>query len=631
MGKLPIADSDCRLPIADWGQQMVLLGEMTVLPLPGGGRIVMEKNPARVDAHGHCAAVALARAVYVAEQIRASRRPAEHGGVLLSLDSHTARFLFDKLLKGPLTAHRTVVRVPSGRSVYGIPASSDHVDLVLSGARYLVRMLDGRIDTQGAVEDLRAQGPRRSRAEDAGQTAQTRQGRASRGWRREVGDIQELPARLVLLDLGLLAFAVLVGQLLSVGEKLWIKLWRVQTWGQAYSDHNTTFMHYSYTSFATLDPEYPTESFSFAQVESRSRSTGLFNITWPSAQEHPLFYVGVYAGIGLAPHSQLLVSVVRATFRVHDTTPLGRMLNRFGLDMDKIDSDLAGSLQTVNSSLAGFFASVITTRTRIPFTARIILSHLPRAVFPGFLFPAIILGFIYYSLALGYLNTGRDLRRMESNSRSPIYSDFGELLEGIVTVRGMYSRHIYPPIFLNTVTAFSAENRFLDNLHKRINTATKMWMTTAGFSSTLTAWFAKLLAGGLAVFITALFSITIMPASPALPTKLDRSGGGLESDVPQALSSNRPPAYWPSSAANKSLLSVESLVVKGSPELPAVLQDVSFTLKAGERVGLIGRTGSGKSTLAMSILRFMDPASGRIVIDGSKIDINGSTLCSPNG
>ncbi|KAJ7917443.1 hypothetical protein B0H13DRAFT_1608375, partial [Mycena leptocephala] len=57
-----------------------------------------------------------------------------------------------------------------------------------------------------------------------------------------------------------------------------------------------------------------------------------------------------------------------------------------------------------------------------------------------------------------YLNTGRDLRRMESNSCSPIYSDFGELIEGIVTVR-----------------AFSAENRFLDNLQAQINTATKMW------------------------------------------------------------------------------------------------------------------------------------------------------------
>lgn len=77
-------------------------------------------------------------------------------------------------------------------------------------------------------------------------------------------------------------------------------------------------------------------------------------------------------------------------------------------------------------------------------------------VFPLFLLPASLLGYIYRELALGYLNTGRDLRRMESNSRSPIFSDFGELLEGIVTVR-----------------AFSAEKRFMDKLHKKIDLTTK--------------------------------------------------------------------------------------------------------------------------------------------------------------
>ena len=71
---------------------------------------------------------------------------------------------------------------------------------------------------------------------------------------------------------------------------------------------------------------------------------------------------------------------------------------------------------------------------------------------------------------------------------------------------------------------------------------------------------------------------------------------------------------------NDALIRVENLAVKYSPELPAVLNNVSFTLKAGERVGLLGRTGSGKSTLAMSILRFVDPVEGRIVIDG--IDIS---------
>ena len=71
--------------------------------------------------------------------------------------------------------------------------------------------------------------------------------------------------------------------------------------------------------------------------------------------------------------------------------------------------------------------------------------------------PAFFIGFAYWELAIGYLNTGRDLRRMESNTRSPIFSDFGEVLEGIVTVR-----------------AFSAEKRFLDNVFVKIDTTTKV-------------------------------------------------------------------------------------------------------------------------------------------------------------
>jgi ABC-type multidrug transport system fused ATPase/permease subunit len=71
-----------------------------------------------------------------------------------------------------------------------------------------------------------------------------------------------------------------------------------------------------------------------------------------------------------------------------------------------------------------------------------------RYFFPLFLIPAFLIGLLYRQLAIGYLNTGRDLRRMESNSRSPIFSGFGEMLEGLVTVR-----------------AFSAERQFLNGLH----------------------------------------------------------------------------------------------------------------------------------------------------------------------
>lgn len=79
----------------------------------------------------------------------------------------------------------------------------------------------------------------------------------------------------------------------------------------------------------------------------------------------------------------------------------------------------------------------------------------------------------------------------------------------------------------------------------------------------------------------------------------------LPQEPPAIIESNRPPAYWPSSTTNDSLLVVEDLVIKYAPELPEVIHGVSFRLKAKERVGLLGRTGSGKSTLAMSLLRFV--------------------------
>jgi ABC-type multidrug transport system fused ATPase/permease subunit len=74
-----------------------------------------------------------------------------------------------------------------------------------------------------------------------------------------------------------------------------------------------------------------------------------------------------------------------------------------------------------------------------------------------FIFPAAIIGSIYRHLAIGYLNAGRDIRRMESNTRSPIFANFGELLEGIVTVR-----------------AFSAEQRFLDYHSTKLDLTTKV-------------------------------------------------------------------------------------------------------------------------------------------------------------
>jgi len=65
----------------------------------------------------------------------------------------------------------------------------------------------------------------------------------------------------------------------------------------------------------------------------------------------------------------------------------------------------------------------------------------------------------------------------------------------------------------------------------------------------------------------------------------------LPQEPPAVIESHRPPAYWPSSATNHALVAVENIVIKYAPDMPPVLHGVSFSLKAGERVGLLGRTG----------------------------------------
>ncbi|KAL1733355.1 hypothetical protein EV714DRAFT_246810 [Schizophyllum commune] len=689
---------------------MAVLGEMTLLQ----GRLILEKNPHRVDEHGlmhsisyaaqspwlrhqsikdnilfgypydearyreviECCAlkpdlnmledgdateigargvslsggqkarVALARAVYARTKYVLMDDP------LSAVDSHTSRFLFERLLCGPLLQHRTVVLV------------THHVDLVLPGAHYLIRMLDGRIDTQGTVKDLRAQGllddiantesVEAHKAEEAvvqeeakgdeepaeadavhGVADGKKPRKLIKEEHREVGGVK-WPIYKTYLKAssywiwGFLFFIVLVNQVLGVGERIWIMIW-----GEAYGQEATVHSYPAFSSGYDQDQVHFSAAahpvhFTASASEDNFSTT---QINWPDANEHPLFYVTIYSAIGVTSalvnvmsisaqfwgalrasrllFRRLLFVVVHATFRFHDTTPQGRMLNRFGKDIETIDTSLASSLQAVNSSLASFFAAVLTIAV----------------VFPAFLFPAIVIGFVYRECAVGYLNTGRDLRRLESNTRSPIFSDFAELLDGIVTVR-----------------AFAAEKRFMDNLHKKIDTTTKcyyvFWMTNRW----LLLSFDSL--GALSVLITTIFAISSFNAGLAglcitsamsftmsvywacrFWTALELDLNSVERvveylDLPQeppaVIEDHRPPAYWPS-ANSESLVSVEDLWIRYSPELPPVIQNVSFNLRGGERVGLLGRTGSGKSTLAMSLLRFTDPSSGRILIDG--IDI----------
>ncbi|KAJ7254410.1 hypothetical protein B0H12DRAFT_1115460 [Mycena haematopus] len=589
---------------------------------------------------GQKARVALARAVYAWTKYVLLDDP------LSAVDSHTARILFQKLFCGPLLKDRTVVLV------------THHIDLLLSGnegsgAHYIVRMLDGRIDAQGTVQDLRARGlleaikhdlknespPEASTSEEkdnkveAKPTSSQPVTKLVEDEEQAKGDVEWRIYKTYLKASGYSIWAITVLFVMSIelselGKKFWIKIW-----GEAYQTTSVwgvlSLVSFQGVHQAVLNPSVPSLSSTY--------SAPAFD--FPSPHDDPMFYVGIYTLIGLgiavlrlaldavqfwgsyrASRSlfrELLNKLVYSTFRWFDATPKGRILNRLGKDISTVDMNLALSVGNVIHTLGALAVAILTVGV----------------VFPLFLFPGLLLSLAYYMLSVGYLRSSRDLRRMEANTRSPIITGFSELLEGIVTVR-----------------AFGVEKRFLDNMYGMVDRTTRLGYSFWQANRWLLLNFDYL--GASAVLTTSLLSVSaFVPAGLAgicitsamifsqmsyyacrfytiLQVDLnavERVVNYLEipQEPPAIIESNRPPAYWPSSSSNTDLLVVEDLEVKYAPNLPSVLHRISFALRARERVGILGRTGSGKSTLATSLLRFVEPTNGRIIVDGTDISTIG--------
>ena len=392
--------------------------------------------------------------------------------------------------------------------------------------------------------------------------------------------------------------------------------------------------HYSHSEFSTNQHAFHSLHFPMSAntTEPAISASGILS-DLPSATVHPGFYLAVYALIVLGDailgslasavgswgsyraavtiHDRLLGTVLKSTVRFFDVTPLGRIINRFSKDIETIDGSLNSSLMTVIVYVANLFVAVAVVA----------------AIVPWFLLPAAIISFLYYQYTLLYLRAGRSVRRLEATLRSPIFSGFSEVLDGVVSVR-----------------AFGVEERFFKTLCEQVDKTQAAsyyyWM----MNRWLLIRFDSL--GALSVFLTTLFALSgaVKPGSAGMAIIsaqsfvmacywVSRFWGQLEMDFnaverveeylhlpqePPSTTSNAPPAYWPSTSSGPDFLRVEELEIKYAPDLPSVFKG-SFSIAAGEKIGLIGRTGSGKSTLAMSMLRFSEPAGGRIVLDG--IDI----------
>jgi ABC-type multidrug transport system fused ATPase/permease subunit len=373
-------------------------------------------------------------------------------------------------------------------------------------------------------------------------------------------------------------------------------------------------------------------------VRSSLRSLGYW-----AGDEHGMgFYLAVYLGIAVlylcgigfrlvmmfsgslhasrTLYTRLLKRILGAKMRFFDSTPSGRIMNRLSKDMSSIDQETA-------EIIGHFFNCVIAC---VAILAVVVFTT------PLFLVALVVITVLYVLVGTLYVATNREIKRIDSVTRSPVFVSFAEALVGMSTIRsyGDSARFLTKLVGeLDTNTRcfwyMWQANRVLNNLSNIVGTlvtvsaavlaltATNMTPGEAGLSITYALSFTEFV----------LWIVRMYTAAEMMMNSVERVGEYLdleeEEDAATRAKAVEPPAYWPSRDGS---VVVEDLTAKYAPQLEPVLRGVSFTIGPREKIGVCGRTGSGKSTLALSFFRFLYQEYGRIVIDG--IDISTLSLAT---
>ncbi|KAI1894334.1 hypothetical protein AGOR_G00114740 [Albula goreensis] len=305
-------------------------------------------------------------------------------------------------------------------------------------------------------------------------------------------------------------------------------------------------------------------------------------------------------------HSQLLSNILRVPMVFFDTTPSGRVVNRFAKDMFTVDEAIPNSFRSWLMCFLGVLGTLFVICLATPLFTIVII---PLAV-------------VYYFVQRFYVATSRQLRRLDSVSRSPIYSHFGETVAGLSVIRAYghqdrFLRHnevtmdenlksVYPWIVSNRWLAIRLE--FLGNM--------------VVFFSALFAVISRnsLDSGLVGLSISAALNVTqtlnwLVRMTSELETNIvavERVSEYAEVENEAAwITDTRPPEGWPENGK----LRLENYKVRYRPELDLVLQGITCNIGSTEKIGIVGRTGAGKSSLTNCLFRIMEAAEGRILID----------------
>ncbi|KAF2844369.1 ATP-dependent bile acid permease-like protein [Plenodomus tracheiphilus IPT5] len=623
--------------------------------------------------------ISLARALY------SKARHVLLDDVLSAVDSHTAKWIFDYALYGQLMANRTCILV-----THNVSLCLPHADfvVVLENGKVTVQGSAATVIQSGKLtEDLTKSRPAsrgaskaasRTPSEDVideGHDEANNTNGATNG--SVIGDVngstdakKKKPAsnsqeeskaeggvKLSIITMYLKAMgpwyywlgatiAFVAAQISSVSTNLWIR-----TWANAYAERGYAISEHHNLSPVTHAPTLSgmgtcvksgTCSWNFPFLaSSQERPFSYYSIQTSFQSSKPdidsAYFLSVYAVLGLIfmfitflregflfggslaasrrVHERLIQKVTHAKFRFFDQTPLGQLMNRFSKDIESVDQEVA----PVAIGVVHCAASIVTIVVLISI------------ITPAFLFAASVISVLYLLIGRFYINSSRDLKRLESVHRSPLYQQFGETLSGMTTIR-----------------AYGDERRFIRENLGKINTqhrpfiylwAANRWLAfRVDVVGAMVAFFSgafvvlsvgKIDAGAAGLALTyavtftenVLWFVRLYSANEQNMNSVERIKEYLDVDQEAAslVPESRPPSNWPSRG------SVEFIgySTRYRADFDLVLKNLTFKILPGEKVGVVGRTGAGKSSMALALFRALEAEQGKILVDDVDIGLIG--------
>lgn len=303
-------------------------------------------------------------------------------------------------------------------------------------------------------------------------------------------------------------------------------------------------------------------------------------------------------------------AIMKAPMSFFDSTPSGRILNRVSVDVSMLDLDIPFTFGNALALASDMVTMIILIAVA---TWEILL-----VVLPAFLLIQYMQNF--------YSTPAREMSRLNATTKAPIVNNSAETISGSATIRSFNVIDQFKQKNLQLIdkdaSLFFHKHAALEWLVLRIEISCTAVVTCAALLVLLRSDISPGLAGLSITYALALNNCQIYLsfrqctlAIFIIAVERIKQYMTLPMEAPAIIESNRPPPQWPT----KGSITLDDLHIRYRPKSPMVLKKITCTFEGGHKIGVVGRTGSGKTTLISALFRLVEPAAGRICVDG--IDI----------